>query len=283
MRYIVAVSGGVDSVVLLHQVVTAGEHDVIVAHFDHGIRTDSAADARFVAGLAAHYGVPFVARREELGAQASEDRARTRRYEFLRTMARQHGADIMTAHHRDDVLETIAINCLRGTGWRGLAVLSNPTVVRPLLAMTKQQIYDYARAHRLEWVEDSTNQGDDYLRNRLRRRALPYVSAPTKDAVVVLWRAQCQLREEIDAEMTTLRRSGAVFSRYFMTQIDATVAEELLRGCIAAAQGRPPTRPQAARALLAIKTGRAGTVHYIGSGARLRLSTRSFIVEKVIL
>jgi tRNA(Ile)-lysidine synthase len=87
MRYLVAVSGGIDSVVLLHQLVASGDHDLIVAHFDHGIRDDSADDARFVKGVAASYGLPFVMKREVLGAQASEERARHQRYAFLRTVS----------------------------------------------------------------------------------------------------------------------------------------------------------------------------------------------------
>ena len=67
MVYLVAVSGGIDSVVLLHMLVQEGEHDLTVAHFDHGIRDDSAADARFVEELAAQYGLPYVGKREELG------------------------------------------------------------------------------------------------------------------------------------------------------------------------------------------------------------------------
>ena len=70
MKYLLAVSGGIDSVVLLHKLVQDGGHELIVAHFDHGIRPDSASDARFVEALAGQYGLPFVAKREELGSAA---------------------------------------------------------------------------------------------------------------------------------------------------------------------------------------------------------------------
>ena len=80
-RYIVAVSGGVDSVALLDMLARLSDHELIVAHFDHGIRSDSAEDALFVSGLAEQYGLPFEMRREELGSNASEDLARTRRYD----------------------------------------------------------------------------------------------------------------------------------------------------------------------------------------------------------
>ena len=85
--YIVAVSGGVDSVVLLDMLAKKGEHELVVAHFDHGIRPESDADARFVWALAQCYGLPCEVRREELGAGASEELARARRYAFLRDIA----------------------------------------------------------------------------------------------------------------------------------------------------------------------------------------------------
>lgn len=283
MRYIVAVSGGVDSVVLLHQLVMTGEHELVVAHFDHGIRDDSAADARFVEGLAAQYRLPFVMRREELGAHASEEQARTRRYRFLREVAREHDARIVTAHHQDDLIETIAINFYRGTGWRGLAVFMNLQIDRPLLAATKFDIYDYATQHHLEWVEDSTNSSNVYLRNRLRRQLARQLDASTTQMLCALWRKQCRLRRAIDAEIGRHEQPNGTYSRYFLTQIDSSTAGELLRGLIAARTGRPPTRPQAERALLAIKTARSGAVYQVGNGLQLRFTARSFIVETVVL
>ena len=137
MRYVVAVSGGVDSVVLLDMVAQeVAPQRLIVAHFDHGIRPESADDAAFVKSLAKQYGLTFETKREELGANASEELAREHRYAFLRDVAKRYSATIMTAHHADDIIETIAINMTRGTGWRGLAVLDSPGIERPLLDKT---------------------------------------------------------------------------------------------------------------------------------------------------
>ena len=278
MRYLVAVSGGIDSVVLLDQLVKTGEHELIVAHFDHGIRDDSAADARFVKALAAYYHLPFESTREELGWQASEELARDRRYAFLREMAQKHQATIMTAHHADDVIETIAINLIRGTGWRGIAVMRSSDVVRPLLDMTKQQIRNYATENYLEWVEDSTNSSSDYLRNRVRQKIAAQMTDKVKRAVLAIWRKQLDLRVPIEQELRSYVKQDE-YSRYYLTQIDDQVAAELLRVFVIASAKWGPTRPQLQRALIAIKTARPHTTYEIGSGVILRFTARTFIVE----
>ena len=149
MRYVLAISGGVDSVVLL-DVMSRTEKDIVVAHFDHGIRQDSAADARFVEALAAKYRAQYIGQREELGADASEEQARERRYAFLNDIAADFGGTVATAHHQDDIVETVALNLRRGARWRGLAGMSDSRILRPLSSWTKQQVYEYAAKHNEE-------------------------------------------------------------------------------------------------------------------------------------
>jgi tRNA(Ile)-lysidine synthetase-like protein len=278
MKYLVAVSGGVDSVVLLHKLVKASEHELIVAHFDHGIREDSAEDARFVEGLAKHYSLPFVMKREELGKTAGEERARTRRYAFLRSEAEKCNARLVTAHHADDVVETIAINILRGTGWRGLAVLDADDITRPLLTKTKQELRDYALEHRLEWVEDSTNGGDVYFRNRLRRKIITSLPYEHKRSLLNAWQRQLRVKRDIEDELTVLVERQRQ-SRYFLTHIDPLEAGELLRRIIRDESGVSITRPQAERALIAIKTARSRSLYDIAEGVKLEFTARSYIVK----
>lgn len=277
MRYVLAISGGIDSVVLLDMLVADGGHELTVAHFDHGIRDDSAADARFVEALAKKYGLPFVAKREELGKNASEELARNRRYAFLRHEAAKRQARLVTAHHSDDIVETIAINILRGTGWRGLAVLDAPDITRPLLPLTKEDIRTYARVHQLEWVEDSTNSETQYLRNRVRRAVTSLLSSSDKHKVLDLWRKQLAIKKDIDGETVLLAR-GSEHSRYFFTQIDPLVAAEVLRA-IMTKEGVSATRPQLERALLAIKVAKAGTRQDIGEGIHMVFTARTFVVK----
>ncbi len=169
-KYVVAVSGGIDSVTLLNMLSNDSRVVCIVAHFDHGIRQDSSLDAQFVQTLSETYGYTFVLGKGDLGSSASEATAREKRYAFLRKVAEEHGARaIVTAHHQDDILETALINLLRGTKRKGLTSLgSTEAIIRPLLHVSKHQIVTYARAHNLEWREDESNNDEKYLRNKIR-------------------------------------------------------------------------------------------------------------------
>lgn len=278
MRYVVAVSGGIDSVVLLDMLAREGAHQLTVAHFDHGIRPDSAADARFVEGLAKKYDLPFVTRREELGANASEALARDRRYAFLKETAADLLAQIATAHHADDVVETVAINLLRGTGWRGLAVLNAKGVTRPLLRKTKSEIRDYALDHRLEWVEDSTNSSDKYLRNRVRRQVAKNLTLTNKKAICELRDKQLITNYEMTRQADMLVGHGEQ-SRYFFITVPSDVAAELLRMVIVKETKATVQRPQLDRAVLAIKTARPGTTYEIGDGIALVFKVSTFVVK----
>ncbi len=279
--YVIAVSGGVDSVVLLDMFIqqadvsAVGDYELIVAHFDHGIRSDSAQDAQFVANLARHHGLAFESRREELGSGASEELARTRRYQFLRAVATTHSAGLVTAHHADDAVETIAINMIRGTGWRGLAVLDSD-IIRPLLDLSKVEIIDYASSRQLEWHEDSTNASDDYLRNRIRH-TLDTFDDDSKRQLLGLRAQQIALKRQIDDEVHGLVGDGPAQSRYFFTHLDSATAGECLRRITHAQL----TRPQLHRALLAIKTARPGAVYQAGGSVNFRFTSRNFEVELI--
>lgn len=287
MNKIVAVSGGVDSVVLLDilagaqldslasdQQVAEGQpplRGLIVAHVDHGIRgEESAADARFVKTLAKSYRLPCVQTSLGLDSTASEEEARSARYGFLFELAEKHRATIVTAHHQDDVLGSIAINIQRGTGWRGLAVMGRVNVERPLIGWTKQAIYDYALKQRLEWVEDATNASDSYLRNRLRE-LLRRLDRDAERQLVAMRQRQLQLRRDIDREIERLAVQFAD-RRYPYIQIEPRIATEILRHQYGL------TYPQAKRVLHAIKVGRAGTTHDVAGGAVIKLQRQQFVV-----
>jgi tRNA(Ile)-lysidine synthase len=279
VKYLLAISGGIDSVVLLDMLVHDGKHELVVAHFDHGIRSDSASDARFVGELAQKYHLPFVTKREELGKGVSEERARARRYAFLYTEAEAYQATIVTAHHADDIIETIAINLVRGTGWRGLAVLDTPSVVRPLLHLTKANIRSYARVKRLEWVEDSTNGETAYLRNRVRRAIATTIPEDRRLQLLEIWHRQLELKLGIDEEVHHYIREDGTYGRYFFIEVDPLCAQEILRALIITKTKESPTRPQLERALIAIKTARPSTSFEVGGGVSLYFTAHTFLVQ----
>lgn len=174
--YILAVSGGADSMVLLDLLVRARSkrgYKLIVGHFNHQTRSDNELDSRLVERVSRSHNLPFEVGSAETKLTSEAD-ARTVRYRYLELLKTKHGASgIITAHHRDDVIETSLLNLARGTGYRGLVPMHSGDVLRPLLDCTRQDLRDYAAKHRLTWREDSTNLDTTNPRNFLRHELLP--------------------------------------------------------------------------------------------------------------
>lgn len=172
----VAVSGGVDSMVLLDILATAPPrrgYKLVVAHYDHAMRLESASDAEFVAEAARGYGAECVTARTSRPL-TSEAQARTARHAFFQDVLRRHPDHrLVTAHHQDDLIETSLLNLSRGTGWEGLTPFSKGDIVRPLLPVSRVQIVAYAKHHHLWWHEDPTNADRSNPRNFLRHELLP--------------------------------------------------------------------------------------------------------------
>jgi tRNA(Ile)-lysidine synthase len=208
--YVVAVSGGVDSMALLHMLHLVGQKDsswqLTIAHFDHGIRPDSAEDRRLVQAIAHEYGLQLVYKEANLGGETSEAKARESRYAFLQDVLNKVQAEaIVTAHHQDDLLETAIINMLRGTGRKGLTSLqSSDKIIRPLLQVPKQQLIKYAEHHNLKWHEDTTNQDQNYLRNYVRHAIMPRFDAQQKSKLLTILNSQSAVNKELDAELSKL-------------------------------------------------------------------------------
>jgi tRNA(Ile)-lysidine synthase len=202
-KYVLAVSGGVDSMVLLDILAHAPGVELVVAHFEHGIRDDSDEDRQLVEDAANRYGLPFVFARGELGPGAGEAAARASRYAFLHQARLEHGVRaIITAHHQDDLIETALLNMLRGTGSRGLTSLkSTEDIKRPLLQVPKIQLQEYAESRGLRWREDSTNQDDRYRRNYLRHHVTPQLTPEARQKLLHYIETARKLHQAIDAEL----------------------------------------------------------------------------------
>lgn len=293
--YIVAVSGGVDSIVLLDRLVKKKflvfeEATFVVAHFDHGVRKDSAADAVFVRDLAKQYDVPFELGEATLGPGVSEAAARAARYAFLRSVLKKYKAQaIITAHHQDDLIETAIINMIRGTGWRGLASLdSGDEIIRPLLGTSKQDILQYARENSLEWKEDSTNVDERYLRNYIRRQLLPKVckkDSRFKQKFLEHILHAKDNKATIDTEVKhfislygTVQDAQVTIRRYALIMVPKEVAEEVVYIVLRQLdEDWHPSRLQLQRAVHFIKTARHGATLQISK--QLHIVMRKEVVQ----
>ncbi|NPA43602.1 MAG: tRNA lysidine(34) synthetase TilS [Chlorobi bacterium] len=175
-KYLVAVSGGADSMVLLDLMRKAGL-DVAAVHCNFKLRgRESDEDAEFVRQITSEWGIPLHLIECPAGKGGNlQERARDLRYLVFDELADRYGYDhILTAHHADDAAETFLINLGRGSGLQGLTGIGESgRLKRPLLGFTRREILDYARRHGIPWREDSSNRSDRYLRNRIRNELLP--------------------------------------------------------------------------------------------------------------
>ncbi len=186
--WLVGISGGRDSVVLLHLLHGAGFCNLILAHFNHGQRKTAVRDEKFVQTLANESKMRVIIDilASSVGGDAAEARLREARLAFFaRTAAETGAAGVFLGHHADDVAETFLWNLLRGSGSSGLGGMAADRelateggavrLLRPLLDLERSEIDAYAREHGLEFVEDESNRSRRFTRNRLRHDILPWL------------------------------------------------------------------------------------------------------------
>lgn len=276
--YVAAVSGGVDSVTLLHVLQQRPDLKLIVAHFDHGIREASIDDRKFVHKLAKDYKLPFIYDEGKLGLQASEAKARSARYNFLNRVSKASNAKaIVTAHHQDDVIETAIINLIRGTGRKGLTALdSQPSIVRPLINQSKVDILAYARNQNLEWRDDDTNQNDRYLRNYIRRHVLSRFDSQSRQILIEIIENLKSNNQEIDLIITEELNKNSinnVIDRQWFTLLPHNISLEVMATWLRSNNIRNFDRRSLDRLVVAAKTGRANAKFDILSGVRLAVGS----------
>ena len=275
-----AVSGGVDSMVLLDLLRQKPRLELVVAHFDHGIRPESAEDRKLVQRIAKHYSLPFVYAQGKLGPKASEALAREARYKFLRQVQEEHGAKaIITAHHQDDMLETAIMNLLRGTGRRGLSSLkSRKDLVRPLLGWSKKTIREYAEEHDLVWSEDYTNVDERYLRNYIRHSILSRFTKQGRDALLRHIKQAAKINEEIDKLLDKdLEEQPAKdeLNRTWYLQLPYAVATEMMAAWLRRNGVAQFDRPMIERLVVAAKTAAPGKLADVNSGHVIKFTKDS--------
>jgi len=202
-KWLVGVSGGADSVALLHMLLEQGFRNLVVCHMDHRLRgRPSTEDAAFVKRLAKRLDLPCDTARVEVGrvaeerGESMETTARNVRHEFFRECAARHRCDrLILAHHADDQAETVLWNLLRGSyGLKGMNEVQRVgglEIHRPLLEWRRSGLRDWLSQRRLGWREDATNAEPVAIRNRLRNEAIPLLDQVSgRDAVASLVRLQ---------------------------------------------------------------------------------------------
>ncbi|MFZ9937362.1 MAG: tRNA lysidine(34) synthetase TilS [Luteolibacter sp.] len=223
-RWLVAVSGGADSVALLHLLHRAGFRNLVVCHLDHRLRgRASTSDARFVSQLASRLGVKCEPGRADVrtmmkqSGESLETAARRARHAFFVECARKHRCRrVLLAHHADDQAETVLWNLLRGShGLKGMKAEQEITVdgfqlelIRPLLDTRRADLVAWLRANRLKWRDDASNLEAIAVRNRLRNEAMPLLAEISgRDPVAALVRGARDSTEREDMENDLLRQA----------------------------------------------------------------------------
>lgn len=202
-RYYVAISGGLDSTVLLHIMRELRQQygfELTALHVNHQLHEQSAQWENYCKTLCNALAIPIQTTRLNLPS-SSEVAARDARYQWFSEQV-MPGSVLMTAHHRQDRAETFLFNLMRGSGSSGLSSLRairpfyGSRLVRPLLAMSREEVKQYAIEHQLEWVEDPSNQGTAYSRSQIRQNILPVLQNFREDAVRNIARAAANLEQE---------------------------------------------------------------------------------------
>lgn len=312
-KLLLALSGGADSVLLLHWLAAARPRpEVRAVHVDHGLRgAESAADARFCAETCARLEVPLVVRRIELDAQAGdlEARAREARYAVLAEEARASGhLTVLTGHHGDDVLETLLQRWVRGSelaglrGPRALRELAEPgkttvRVVRPLLGFRREEVRALLAARGLAWREDSSNLDERFTRTRTRHGLLPLITELGGPGALDDLRAFSDAVESLEESLARAtahlvwtpaahaavtraeaeRELGGTLARGALAKLARPLRRRVLWRLLTEGVGAPPSRTVLERVLSDLDRARC-TRHSVGRGWTLQLRAKELVL-----
>jgi tRNA(Ile)-lysidine synthase len=258
-RIAVALSGGLDSVVLLDTVCRSQAKsknpalEIYAFHIHHGLQKPADDWLLFCEKLANKYQIQFDFRLLHLRDQESggniEGRARKARYEALAELCEQYGiADLLLAHHQNDQAETVLLQLLRGSGVAGLSGMPNTrnlktpnkqiTLWRPLLNQSRAELESYAKKHKLKWVEDPSNKDDVFKRNAIRKQIIPRLEKLQPEAVANLARSASLIGEsqvlldrlaQIDGKTIYEEEAIAIKPLQTLAKLDLPAANNVLR------------------------------------------------------
>lgn len=226
-KILLAVSGGVDSMVMFHLFRQAG-FAIGVAHCNFQLRGRDSDDDEQLVSSACGKQIPFYAKRFDTTKYAEERKisiqmaARELRYQFFRELIKDHQYQyVATAHHLNDSLETVLLNLTKGTGIEGVAgiPLKNNSIIRPMLFATRDMLHDYALANNIAWREDSSNLSADYQRNFIRQQIVPKLKEINPGLEETFRRTQERLagtRDFTDFSITQFRKAAVVVDNGMM-------------------------------------------------------------------
>jgi len=233
-KFLIACSGGVDSMVLVH-LMDRLEYKIALVHCNFQLRgKESDRDEMFVVGTANKMGIPVYSDTFETEKFAKKHRmsvqlaARNLRYTRFSELLEKFDYDyLVTAHHLDDDLETFLINLSRGTGLKGLTGIpkKNNKIIRPLLHFSKEEIISYARKENILWREDSSNDTDDYVRNNLRHHVIPSL----KESNIGFLKNYATTRSHLQAAQRLLEDYATLVQRLVIEEKDDSLHFDLIK------------------------------------------------------
>ena len=304
-KIVVAVSGGADSICLLHLLLrlsASGGFTLHVAHLNHQFRPEADREAQFVARRAALWGLPATIESQPVGALSKahgfskQAGARHFRYRFLQETAEHVGARwIATAHTADDQAETFLMRLLRGAGRRGLAgipPMRDGNLLRPMLHLHRPEIVAELRRARIDWVEDPSNSTAVYLRNRIRHDLLPRLEKENPKIRTALCRLSQVLRDEDDwmtqetarqmSRMATCNADQVIFGMTQLESLHPAVQRRALRWGMAqltqcTEEGVPFGQIEALRGMIA---GASGAMRHLPFGIEAARGAGTLILQR---
>jgi tRNA(Ile)-lysidine synthase len=244
-RTLLAISGGIDSVVLAH-LFSKSKLPFGIVHCHFGLRKEADREAIFVENLAKEFQVPFYFQQFDTNLYAQEHKlsiqmaARELRYQFFEEIRQQYSFDLIaTAHHLNDSLETSLYNLAKGTGVAGLRGIlpKRERIIRPLLFATRKQIADFAEKNNIVWMEDASNASDKYTRNAIRHHIVPFLEKINTNLLQVYSETIKRLRsvEKVYVEKIELlkekflQKKGQVAYLQLEEAIDVPLLYEILK------------------------------------------------------
>lgn len=284
---VAALSGGMDSVVLLHLLRRQLPPGRLAAiHVNHGLSAHAPQWERFCRQLCRDWEVPLTVRRVRVDRQSGaglEASARNARYEAFAKLPR---AWICLAHHQDDQAETLVFNLLRGTGLAGAAAMAErrDRFLRPLLSLPRQRLLAYAQAHDLEWVEDESNEDIRFQRNFLRREILPRLAGRFSQGSPNLAAAAARFGEARDLlnQLAVIDAGASPLTFPFPVTRFRTLPEararNLLRALLAAAGAGIPSEDRLVEAVRQFQSAAADRHPAIGFGGRVLRRRKGMLV-----